>query len=110
MDKYIGVGKNLSEKEREMKELNSELNVIREKLNHENVVRYYRTFVFERSLYIIMELVEGCSLTEVVRCTREKNLKVEEDRLWNVFVQVPNAVLKPYNTIQYNALQTRSIL
>lgn len=38
-------GKNSKEREKSVGDLNNELNIIREELQHPNIVKYYRTFV-----------------------------------------------------------------
>ncbi|KAM7176726.1 serine/threonine-protein kinase Nek10 isoform 7-T7 [Macrochelys suwanniensis] len=58
------------------------------KLYHPNVVRYYRTFLENDRLYIVMELIEGAPLGEHFHSLKEKQQQFTEDRIWNIFIQL----------------------
>uniref|UniRef100_A0A803TIX9 NIMA related kinase 10 n=1 Tax=Anolis carolinensis TaxID=28377 RepID=A0A803TIX9_ANOCA len=58
------------------------------KLYHPNVVRYYRTFLENDKLYIIMELIEGAPLGEHFHSLKEKQQHFSEERIWNIFIQL----------------------
>ncbi|XP_062839859.1 serine/threonine-protein kinase Nek10 isoform X7 [Anolis carolinensis] len=57
-------------------------------LYHPNVVRYYRTFLENDKLYIIMELIEGAPLGEHFHSLKEKQQHFSEERIWNIFIQL----------------------
>ncbi|XP_065255134.1 serine/threonine-protein kinase Nek10 isoform X2 [Emys orbicularis] len=58
------------------------------KLYHPNVVRYYRTFLENDRLYIVMELIEGAPLGEHFHSLKERQQQFTEDRIWNIFIQL----------------------
>ncbi|XP_068261139.1 serine/threonine-protein kinase Nek10 isoform X3 [Nyctibius grandis] len=58
------------------------------KLYHPNVVRYYRTFLENDRLYIVMELIEGVPLGEHFHSLKEKQQQFTEERIWHIFIQL----------------------
>ncbi|XP_065740862.1 serine/threonine-protein kinase Nek10 isoform X4 [Phocoena phocoena] len=58
------------------------------KLYHPNVVRYYKTFLENDRLYIVMELIEGAPLGEHFSSLKEKQHHFAEERLWKIFIQL----------------------
>ncbi|KAI0242212.1 Serine/threonine-protein kinase Nek10 [Lamellibrachia satsuma] len=80
-------GKTSKERQKSVGVVISELTIIREQLRHPNVVHYYKTFVEQEKLYIVMELIEGVPLGEHFTFLKEKGEKFSEDRIWNVFIQ-----------------------
>ncbi|XP_046956272.1 serine/threonine-protein kinase Nek10 isoform X7 [Lynx rufus] len=58
------------------------------KLYHPNVVRYYKTFLENDRLYIVMELIEGAPLGEHFSSLKEKQHHFIEERLWKIFIQL----------------------
>ncbi|XP_055270777.1 serine/threonine-protein kinase Nek10 isoform X7 [Moschus berezovskii] len=57
-------------------------------LYHPNVVRYYKTFLENDRLYIVMELIEGAPLGEHFSSLKEKRHHFAEERLWKIFIQL----------------------
>jgi len=41
--------------------------ILRFKLNHPNIIKYYESFIYRDSLYIVMELIDGSNLSERIR-------------------------------------------
>ncbi|XP_054536456.1 serine/threonine-protein kinase Nek10 isoform X13 [Pan troglodytes] len=58
------------------------------KLYHPNIVRYYKTFLENDRLYIVMELIEGAPLGEHFSSLKEKHQHFTEERLWKIFIQL----------------------
>ncbi|XP_047303464.1 serine/threonine-protein kinase Nek10 isoform X8 [Homo sapiens] len=58
------------------------------KLYHPNIVRYYKTFLENDRLYIVMELIEGAPLGEHFSSLKEKHHHFTEERLWKIFIQL----------------------
>ncbi|KYO26940.1 serine/threonine-protein kinase Nek10 isoform C [Alligator mississippiensis] len=81
-------GKDKKDRESSVKNIVSELTIIREQLYHPNVVRYYRTFLENDRLYIVMELIEGVPLGEHFHSLKEKQQQFTEERIWNIFIQL----------------------
>ncbi|NXU79493.1 NEK10 kinase, partial [Oreotrochilus melanogaster] len=81
-------GKDKKDRESSVKNIVSELTIIREQLYHPNVVRYYRTFLENDRLYIIMELIEGVPLGDHFHSLKEKQQLFTEERIWHIFIQL----------------------
>ncbi|XP_075443096.1 serine/threonine-protein kinase Nek10 isoform X3 [Ascaphus truei] len=81
-------GKDKRDRESSAENIVSELTIIREQLYHPNIVRYYRTFLENDKLYIVMELIEGAPLGEHFNSLKEKKQQFTEERIWNVFIQL----------------------
>ncbi|XP_061441951.1 serine/threonine-protein kinase Nek10 isoform X1 [Rhineura floridana] len=81
-------GKDKKDRDSSVKNIVSELTIIKEQLYHPNVVRYYRTFLENDRLYIVMELIEGASLGEHFHSLKEKQQQFTEERIWNIFIQL----------------------
>ncbi|XP_062839860.1 serine/threonine-protein kinase Nek10 isoform X8 [Anolis carolinensis] len=81
-------GKDKKDRDSSVKSIVSELTIIKEQLYHPNVVRYYRTFLENDKLYIIMELIEGAPLGEHFHSLKEKQQHFSEERIWNIFIQL----------------------
>ncbi|XP_036926610.1 serine/threonine-protein kinase Nek10 isoform X4 [Sturnira hondurensis] len=81
-------GKDKKDRDSSVKNIVSELTIIKEQLYHPNVVRYYKTFLENDRLYIVMELIEGAPLGEHFSSLKEKQLHFTEERLWKIFIQL----------------------
>ncbi|XP_077347574.1 serine/threonine-protein kinase Nek10 isoform X7 [Lithobates pipiens] len=81
-------GKDKRDRDSSAENIVSELTIIREQLCHPNIVRYYRTFLENDKVYIVMELIEGASLGEHFKSLKEKKQQFTEERLWHIFVQL----------------------
>ncbi|XP_031446103.1 serine/threonine-protein kinase Nek10 isoform X1 [Phasianus colchicus] len=81
-------GKDKKDRDSRVQNIVSELTIIKEQLYHPNVVRYYRTFLENDRLYIVMELIDGVPLGEHFHSLKEKQQKFTEERIWNIFIQL----------------------
>ncbi|XP_066206885.1 serine/threonine-protein kinase Nek10 isoform X2 [Saccopteryx leptura] len=81
-------GKDKKDRDSSVKNIVSELTIIKEQLYHPNVVRYHKTFLENDRLYIVMELIEGAPLGEHFSSLKEKQLRFTEERLWKIFIQL----------------------
>ncbi|XP_050747615.1 serine/threonine-protein kinase Nek10 isoform X2 [Gymnogyps californianus] len=81
-------GKDKKDRDSNVKNIVSELTIIKEQLYHPNVVRYYRTFLENDRLYIVMELIEGVPLGEHFHSLKEKQQQFTEERMWHIFIQL----------------------
>ena len=61
-------------------------------LRHPNVVKYETSFVDGRTLFIVMEMVEGASLQDHFNALVEKKETMPEKRIWRIFVQLCNGL------------------
>ncbi|KFP45677.1 Serine/threonine-protein kinase Nek10, partial [Chlamydotis macqueenii] len=81
-------GKDKKDRDSSLKNIVSELTIIKEQLYHPNVVRYYKTFLENDRLYIVMELIEGVPLGEHFYSLKEKKQQFAEERIWRIFIQL----------------------
>uniref|UniRef100_A0A8C6BWC3 Serine/threonine-protein kinase Nek10 n=2 Tax=Monodon monoceros TaxID=40151 RepID=A0A8C6BWC3_MONMO len=81
-------GKDKKDRDSSIRNIVSELTIIKEQLYHPNVVRYYKTFLENDRLYIVMELIEGAPLGEHFSSLKEKQHHFAEERLWKIFIQL----------------------
>uniref|UniRef100_M4AWC9 NIMA related kinase 10 n=1 Tax=Xiphophorus maculatus TaxID=8083 RepID=M4AWC9_XIPMA len=81
-------GKDKKSRDSNVEKIIFELTVIREQMTHPNIVKYYKTFLEDDKLYIVMELIEGVPLAEHFNSLRDKQQKFTEDRIWNIFIQM----------------------
>uniref|UniRef100_A0A671ENH6 Serine/threonine-protein kinase Nek10 n=1 Tax=Rhinolophus ferrumequinum TaxID=59479 RepID=A0A671ENH6_RHIFE len=81
-------GKDKKDRDSSVKNIVSELTIIKEQLYHPNVVRYHKTFLENDRLYIVMELIEGVPLGEHFSSLKEKQHHFTEERLWKIFIQL----------------------
>ncbi|KAM6141398.1 LOW QUALITY PROTEIN: serine/threonine-protein kinase Nek10 [Phoenicopterus ruber ruber] len=81
-------GKDKKDRDSSVKNIVSELTIVKEQLYHPNVVRYYRTFLENDRLYIVMELIEGVPLGEHFHSLKEKQQQFTEERIWHIFIQL----------------------
>ncbi|KAM5234032.1 serine/threonine-protein kinase Nek10 isoform 10-T17 [Hipposideros larvatus] len=81
-------GKDKKDRDSSVKNIVSELTIIKEQLYHPNVVRYHKTFLENDRLYIVMELIEGAPLGEHFSSLKEKQHHFTEERLWKIFIQL----------------------
>ncbi|CAH8468256.1 unnamed protein product [Schistosoma margrebowiei] len=84
----IFFGRTSNERQKCIDRILNEVNVIRQQLRHPNIVRYYKTFLDSDHLYIVMELLDGVSLTELLISFKEKNIHFSESQIWNIFIQL----------------------
>ncbi|KAK0150189.1 Serine/threonine-protein kinase Nek10 [Merluccius polli] len=81
-------GKDKRSRDSNVEKIVSELTIIKEQMAHPNIVKYYKTFLEGDRLYIVMELIEGVTLADHFSALKEKQQKLTEQRVWNVFVQM----------------------
>jgi NIMA (never in mitosis gene a)-related kinase 10 len=77
-----------SMKDKSLGEIVNEVTIIRNNLKHPNIVRYFKTFKENDNLYIVMELIDGEPLSQHVRTLREKQEFWNEDKIWNILIQI----------------------
>jgi serine/threonine protein kinase len=61
-------------------------------LNHENIVKYIRSFTTKSTLCIVMEFADGGDLQKEIETAREKKSFFDEDRVLTWFTQVACAL------------------
>ncbi|XP_015212928.1 serine/threonine-protein kinase Nek10 isoform X3 [Lepisosteus oculatus] len=81
-------GKDKKDRDSSVENIVSELTIIKEQMNHVNIVRYCKTFLENDRLYIVMELIEGTPLGEHFNSLKEKQKQFTEERIWNIFIQI----------------------
>ncbi|XP_061918658.1 serine/threonine-protein kinase Nek10 isoform X3 [Entelurus aequoreus] len=81
-------GKDKKSRDSNVEKIILELAIIKEQMAHPNVVKYYKTFLEDDKLYIVMELIEGLPLLERCNSLKEKQQHFTEDQIWNIFIQM----------------------
>ncbi|VDP80771.1 unnamed protein product [Echinostoma caproni] len=81
-------GHTVQEREKSIGRILNEVNIIRQQMRHPNIVRYYKTFIHDEKLYIVMEMLDGLSLTELIGSMRDKGERFAESRVWHIFIQL----------------------
>ncbi|KAM3678950.1 LOW QUALITY PROTEIN: serine/threonine-protein kinase Nek10 [Ammospiza maritima maritima] len=80
-------GKDKNDRDSNVKNIVSELAIIKGQLYHPNVVWYYRTFLENDRLYIVMDLMEGVPLGDQFHYFKEKQQQFTE-RIWHIFIRL----------------------
>ena len=58
------------------------------KLDHPNIVKYYKSFREDDKIYIIMEYFDNGSLKDYIRALNKKNKRNnKKEEIWNIFYQ-----------------------
>jgi serine/threonine protein kinase len=86
--KEVNVG---SLSSREQQEAVSEVILLR-KVRHHNIVKYYDSFLDNKSLYIVMEQADSGNLQDWIARRRMSSLQFEEREVWRVYWEVAQAV------------------
>ncbi|XP_077431278.1 serine/threonine-protein kinase Nek10 isoform X2 [Vanacampus margaritifer] len=81
-------GKDKKSRDCNVEKIIAELAIIKEQMAHPNIVKYYKTFLQDDKLYIVMELIEGVPLLERCNSLKEKQQSFTEERIWNIFIQM----------------------
>lgn len=66
----------------------SEITIIRKNLKHPNIVKYLKTFKKKDNFYIVMEIIEGMSLSQRIHSLKERSENFVESKIWNIFIQI----------------------
>ena len=61
--------------------------IFMKQLNNENVVKLYNNFKDKSGLYMVMEYMDGGDLYTFLNAYMNLNLRIEEEKLWNIFGQ-----------------------
>ena len=59
--------------------------IFMKQLNNENVVKLYNNFKDKSGLYMVMEYMDGGDLYTFLNAYMNLNLRIEEEKLWNIF-------------------------
>ena len=83
------------EKESEKKNIDNEIGLL-QKLNHPNIVKYYKSFKENNKIYIIMEYFDNGDLNtyiKVLEYLKKSGQTKKKDELWNIFYQCMSGLL-----------------
>ena len=64
----------------------SEIELLK-KLNHPNIVKYYKSFKEDDKLYIIMEFFDNGDLDDYIKVLKTEKNKDKKEEIWNIFYQ-----------------------
>uniref|UniRef100_A0A915EIQ0 NEK6-subfamily protein kinase n=1 Tax=Ditylenchus dipsaci TaxID=166011 RepID=A0A915EIQ0_9BILA len=62
------------------------------KLDHENIIRYYASFVVDRELNIVLELADAGDLNRLIKHFKKNHRLLPEKTIWKYFVQIMRAL------------------
>ncbi|XP_057689836.1 serine/threonine-protein kinase Nek10 isoform X1 [Corythoichthys intestinalis] len=81
-------GKDKKSRDCNVEKIIAELAIIKEQMAHPNIVKYYKTFLQDDKLYIVMELIDGVPLLERCNSLKEKRQRFTEELIWTIFIQM----------------------
>ncbi|KAI1723378.1 protein kinase domain-containing protein [Ditylenchus destructor] len=58
------------------------------KLDHDNIIRYYASFVIDKELNIVLELADAGDLNRLIKHFKKNHRLLPEKTIWKYFVQV----------------------
>ena len=61
-------------------------------LKHPHIIKYYKSFIEEPYLYIIIEFVANGDMSEFINANKAFNKYIPEEELWNIFLQCMDAL------------------
>eukprot|EP01134_Creolimax_fragrantissima_P008183 CFRG8183T1 len=68
-----------------------EISLLRD-LKHENIIKYYGTFMIDKALWIVLEFAEAGDLRRMINHFKKKKTNVPEGLLWKYFIQICNGI------------------
>ena len=63
-----------------------------ERLSHPHIIKYYKYFIKEDFLYIIIEFVENGDMEGFIEANKKFKKHIPEEELWNIFLQCMDAL------------------
>jgi NIMA (never in mitosis gene a)-related kinase len=57
-------------------------------LNHDNIVKYYDSFIDNQNLNIVMEYCDGGDLSQFIHSYKEKNKSIDNNKIYDIFLQI----------------------
>ena len=60
-------------------------------LNHQNIIRYYDSFI-DNDIYIVMEYAERGDLNQYIKLCIDENNYIPEEQIWKWFIQLISAI------------------
>ncbi|KAH7713952.1 NEK/NEK6 protein kinase [Aphelenchoides avenae] len=68
-----------------------EIDLLR-KLDHDNIIRYYASFIVDKDLYIVLELADAGDLNRLIKYFKKNRRLLPEKTIWKYFVQIMRAL------------------
>ena len=68
------------------KDINEEFEKLKS-LDHHNIVKYYKSFIKDNSLYFLEQYIDNGGLDNLVNAYESLNKPIETKLLWNIFMQ-----------------------
>lgn len=82
----------------ELEDMKTRLDCINEisllqRLDHENIIKFYTSFVESNDLYIVLELADCGDLAQLIKHFRKIKKTIPEKRIWSYFKQIANGLM-----------------
>ena len=77
--------------ESQRKEVQKEIKLL-DNLDHPHIITYFSSFSENGNFYIITEYLNGGSLQDILKLAKENGRLINEEKLWDVLVQVLNGL------------------
>ena len=87
--KQIDLSKVGSDKERQL--CKQEIQLLQQ-LDHPNINKYYKSFINNECLYIIMEFMDNGDISGFINAHKKFKKPVREEEVWNILLQSMNAL------------------
>ena len=87
--KQIDLTKVGTEKEKQL--CRQEIDLLNQ-LNHNNINKYYKSFLDGETLYIIMEFMDNGDISGFINAHKKFKKPVREEEVWNILLQCMNAL------------------
>ena len=86
-DKKFYLLKQILLKKIKIKNAENESNILKS-INHENIVKYYDSFIEKGSFYIIMEFCENSDLSEFISQNKENNKIIDKNVIYYIIMDI----------------------
>lgn len=82
----------------ELEDMKTRLDCINEisllqRLDHQNIIKFYTSFVEHNELYIVLELADCGDLAQLIKHFRKVKKTIPEKRIWSYFRQIADGLL-----------------
>jgi len=81
-----------------------------QRLDHQNIIKFYTSFVEHNELYIVLELADCGDLAQLIKHFRKVKKSIPEKRIWSYFTQIANGLIHMHeNTILHRDIKPPNV-